>query len=149
MIASLLLFLACTTTTTTTTTNCILPQPTLEPATGEAGQHVVATTGPLYTDWDTAILVGSTRAEIVELSRENCSDCDTCRAEAGCLTCGECETCTDTCSLCVETVTFATPAIPAGSYEVSILNQYGRSEAASFTVTAADTAPDSAQDSTP
>jgi hypothetical protein len=145
----LLLLLSCDVTTVATTLSCTLSLPALEPASAEPGAEIIATTSPLSTDWDTAVLVGSTRATITGLSRSDCSGCDSCRLDNGCVACGECGSCKEECSICVETVSFQVPALEAGVYPISILNQYGRSEAASLTVTAVDSGLDSGADSTP
>lgn len=130
-----LLLLACDTITTSYTPACILDKPTLEPAEAAPGESVVLTATPLTTQWDTAVTIGSSRAEITAFNREGCDECDLCIASNECDACGSCDTCSDVCVSCVETITVTVPELSAGTWPVAFLNHHGQSAAANLTVT--------------
>ncbi len=112
----------------------------VEPASGFPGDTIVATGAPFSEAYDTLILVGGFRATVVDVDREQCTKCDTCRDEAGC---GGCKS---DCADCEETVEFTLPAATAGETTLTILNQFGGSEAIPFTMLGVDTGADTAAD---
>lgn len=139
MFVSMLAMLACATTTTTPARTCSLDTPTLVPSSAMPGDQVVVTAQPLTEVWDTAVTVGSARAELVEVDRSTCDDCDDCRDTGGCSTCDDCEPCDVACDTCVQSLTFVVPDLAAGEWPVEIVNRHGRSERVLLTVVAAPT----------
>jgi hypothetical protein len=132
--------LACSTEETVEYATCTLDAPAASPTTAAPGDTVVLTSSPLTEVWDTVVLVGGARAELVSLDRTDCDDCDDCLDEAECDACDlECEDCTETCATCVETVTIVVPSVAAGEQDVQLLNRYGRSALGTLTVLAGDT----------
>ena len=136
----LALFLwACDTTTTETTPACTLDMPVLTPTSATPGLSVTVQATPLTTQWDSAVTIGSSRAEILDFNRDGCDECDLCVTANECTVCGDCDSCADLCASCVETITVAVPQIPPGSWPVTVINHHGRSAAATLTVEAGDT----------
>lgn len=141
----LLLLLSCETVSDVYTPACILDRPTLSLTEASPGTSVTVSLSPLTTQWDTAVTVGSTRAEITEFTRDGCSECDICVSSNGCAACGSCESCNDLCASCTETLSFQVPVMEAGTWPVTVINHHGRSTSASLSVVApADTGADSA-----
>lgn len=138
MIPLLLMFLmACGTTTVDVSKDCDLRMGPIAPASGPAGSLVQAKIDPATTVWDTAIYVGGERAEVTEIGREGCEECDTCKEEAGCLECSDCDTCDAICQAdCSESVTFTIPDLTAGVADVVLYNSHGSSNKETFTVSA-------------
>jgi hypothetical protein len=137
MLFSIVLMLACQVPATTDARTCALHTPTLVPSSAMPGEQIVVTTQPLTEAWDTAVTVGSARAELVAIDRSTCDDCDDCRDTGGCSTCDECEECDTPCDTCVQTLTFVVPDLGAGEWPVEIVNRHGRSERVALTVVAA------------
>ena len=137
---------ACEATSTSVTPACTLEMPTLNPTSAYVGTPVVVTATPLTTQWDTAVTIGSSRAEITDFTRDGCSECDVCVTANTCTACGACDSCADLCSTCVESITVTVPALAPGSWPVTLLNHHGRSASATLTVAAT---PDTGTDSTP
>lgn len=143
MLLALLLW-ACDTTETVYTPACTLDQPVLTPAQAGVGDSVVLQATPMTTQWDTAVTIGASRAEITDFQREGCESCDTCVTTNACSACGTCDSCADLCSTCVETLTVTVPPMAPGSWPVTLLNHHGRSAAATLVVEpSADTGADS------
>ena len=122
MLLSIVLMLACQVAETTDAKTCALHTPTLVPSSAMPGEQIVVTTQPLTETWDTAVTVGSARAELVTIDRSTCEDC---------------EACDTPCDTCVQTLTFVVPELGAGEWPVEIVNRHGRSERVSLTVVAA------------
>ena len=123
---------------------------------GAPGDEIVVTGDPLTYLRDTIVVVGGVTAEIRDLTRSDaCTDCDSCREEAGCAQCGLCAgvpldgdrrtecfgdpyASTDgLCGECVQTLTFVVPDVAPGPTTVVVLNGTGQSNAAPFEVLAA------------
>ena len=132
----LLLLFACDDTVVTDGAQCTLGKPTLSASSAAPGDQVVLTATPLTEAWDTAITLGSVRAQIVSLDRTECTECDDCRDTGGCAPCDACTDCATSCGVCAETVTFVVPVLDPGDYVLEMVNRNGRSEQISLTVTA-------------
>jgi hypothetical protein len=141
-----LLLLACAETTSTTSPACVLDAPVLTPTSAAVGSLITLQARDLTTQWDTAVTIGDTRAEISAFTRDGCDACDVCYATNTCTACGSCSSCDEECSTCVETVTVAVPEVSAGPQQVTLLDHHGRSAPATLQVEAAV---DTATDSTP
>lgn len=108
---------------------------TLEPASAAVGDSVVATGAPFTEPYDTLLQVGGYTAQIVDVTRDDCETCDSCRDEALCTTCETCSECDEACALCVQTIEFVVPEGPAaGPTSVVIRNGFGSSPALPFEV---------------
>jgi len=138
-----LLFLAsmgCSTTSVQLAQDCDVRLDVLSPSEGEAGTEVTAGLTPASTVWDTAVYVGSQRAEVLAVQREDCLACDECRSDNDCSECEDCDACDEQCDVeCVETVTFKAIGNEPGTVQVSIYNGYGQSNPQPFSLTAPDT----------
>lgn len=132
----LLLAIACEDTTVDTVPTCPLGEPTMSVSSAAPGDEVRLTLSPLTEAWDTAITVGSARATVKSLERDNCDDCDDCRDSGGCTACSECTACETTCGECLESVTFVVPDLAAGTWPVTVINSHGTSVPVSLVVTA-------------
>ncbi len=104
--------------------------------------EVVTITGDMSEDFDTSIRVGGANVAVVDFTRDECADCDSCRIFADCNECEACADCTATCASCVQTVTFIVPDVDAGQTAVVLANRYGTSDSVPFTVLAVDTGDD-------
>ena len=139
MLLSLLLAVACDSTSSSSEdATCALDIPTLAPASAAPGAQVVVTAHPLTDLWDTAVTVGPTRVQPVDLDRSTCDSCDDCRDTGGCSSCDVCDTCDADCEGCVETLTFVVPEVAPGEWPVEVVNRHGRTQAVTLTVLAAE-----------
>ncbi len=138
---------ACATTDVTVPPTCVLEAPVVVDPLGAAapGVRVTVRTAPLTTLADTVVIVGSTLAELDNVTRQDCEACDSCRTENACTTCGtECSDCADVCgsapadgsAACVETVSFVAPELPAGTYPLVVQNGVGVSSAGALDIAA-------------
>ena len=108
---------------------------TTDPVSAEAGSTVLAYGNPLTDKTDTALFLGSSRADIQSIERQNCEDCDTCKLEMGCSDCSDCPACAPTCNDdCIETILFTVPEVDAGVQELLFYNAHGSSNTLSFEV---------------
>jgi hypothetical protein len=140
MLLSLLLAVACDTASSSSEdATCALDVPTLAPASAAPGAQVVVTAHPLTDVWDTAVTVGPTRADLVDLDRSTCDTCDDCRDTGECSSCDVCDVCATDCEGCVETVTFVVPDLAPGEWPVEVVNRHGRTQTVTLTVLAAET----------
>lgn len=130
----LLLASACDTSTSEATADCVLPAPTLDPARAAPGEVVRASLERSTDDWDTVVMVGATRAEVLSLSVEGCEACSTCRDEQECESCGGCDACSADCVGCLESARFRVPELADGSWAVTVTNRYGATRAAELTI---------------
>lgn len=143
--------LACGTTATDVYEVCAV-EAAVAPSSGAPGAEVRVEGGPFYSARDTRVQLGGVTAEVVAVTRDDCSACDACREELDCLSCGACEGCTDTCATCVQSVDFVVPPVNAGRHEVVLFTRHGASSPVLFKVTADPGAPtdtDEPQDTDP
>jgi hypothetical protein len=139
----LILLLGCDDAFTVSSPRCEVRLDQVTPAGGAAGDEAVATGGPFTDRIDTALFLGATRADILQVERTGCDTCDSCREERECGECGECPACGPVCEVCTETVAFSVPAAPFGAQELVLFNAHGSSNALEFTVQEeTDTDPD-------
>lgn len=140
-----LLFVSCTTTTTTRLPACTIPAPRVEPAKAAPGDIVSLYTDALTADWDTVVSIGSVRATVLGVQRDNCSDCDECldpsdtadTGHADCNACTySCDSCAEVCATCVQYVRITVPDLAAGSWPVVIQNVHGASETGTIEIVA-------------
>ena len=136
MYALLLIFwTACSTTTVDYAKDCDVRLEPLAPSEGAPSTIVTATMSPSTTVWDTAVYMGSTRAEVMSVNREGCEVCDACKEREGCQECVDCDACDADCTdTCIESVQFRTSSLPPGAVEVSIYNGHGHSNIQPFTI---------------
>jgi predicted metal-dependent enzyme (double-stranded beta helix superfamily) len=134
MLWILILFLAgCSTTSVDLAKDCDVRLASLTPASGSPGETITAVVHPVTTVWDTAVYMGSNRAEVVDVDRTGCEECDQCKKENECNECEDCDACDVTCNTgCTETVSFTAVTAGSGNLEVSIYNGYGQSNTQSF-----------------
>lgn len=125
---------ACTDIAATNPAVCILDAPVLSPASAAAGDTVVLASSPLTEVWDTAVVVGGVRAELVSVDRADCDAWDACVAAEACTVCDTCNSCAESRAACVETAAFIVPAVAEGARGVEILNRHGRSPAVALEV---------------
>ena len=100
-----------------------------DPGAVQPGDSVTMRTIPASAAWDTRIRVGGVDATITGVNREDestCLDCDNCRAEQNCLTCGSCDPCNERCAGCtVQETTFIVPQVQGGVWPISVFNRHG------------------------
>lgn len=126
----------------------------IEPAEGFPGDTIVVSGGPLTDAYDTLVTVAGVRAEVGEVSRDDCDLCDECKLDAACYDCQICQDCDIDCEDCTESFSFVVPDTAGGDTTVVISNSYGSSEPLTFVVLGndgdtADTASDTAADTAP
>lgn len=107
---------------------------TLSTDEGLPGEVVSVTGSPFTETYDTVATVGSVRATVLEVNREDCLFCDACHLVEECLECEECPACDEACAECVETLSFVVPEIPPGRTSVVLTNRFGSSPAIRFRV---------------
>ncbi len=90
--------------------------------------------GPFTVEYDTVVSVDGQPAQVIEVTRDDCTGCDQCREFAGCDECGPCSECEDSCSTCRQTVDFEVPQVAAGDASVVLVNHYATSNAVTLTV---------------
>ncbi len=149
MLSLLLILLSgCDDSFTVSLQRCEVRLDEVTPAAGAAGDEAVATGGPFTDRIDTALFLGATRADLLEIERSGCDTCDSCREERVCGDCGECPACGPVCDVCTETVTFFVPPASEGVQDLVLFNSHGSSNALEFAVQdETDTAPDTGTDS--
>lgn len=107
----------------------VAPQPAI------VGESVTITGQPFTSVYDSAVYIGAERAEVIDVERADCLNCDTCRAQQGCTECSDCDACDTICSTeCVETVTFDVPDLEAGEHALQLFNAHGQSPVLPFSV---------------
>ncbi|NOY27032.1 MAG: hypothetical protein GXP62_14270, partial [Oligoflexia bacterium] len=91
------------------------------------GDTVSLPATPLTSTWDTAVIVGGHRATVIDVVRDGCDPCDSCRADYGCSVCGDCDACDLECDTdCIETVEFQVPStLSAGTWDTWVYNVHG------------------------
>ncbi|HMV66974.1 MAG TPA: hypothetical protein PKA64_09000 [Myxococcota bacterium] len=99
-----------------------------------AGDAYTLIGGPQSTPWDSRVQVGGVRADVLDIAREGCGDCDACRASEDCGACGACDACDAFCDGCTESLTFRVPALDEGTWDVVLLNRYGTSLVTRLTI---------------
>jgi hypothetical protein len=157
---------ACATATVDLFETCVLD---LELSTDVAapGTTIVADGGPYTVPRDTQVRIGGVPAEVTDVTRTGCDDCDLCRAEADCAPCGPCfgeqldpETRVQclgdplndppippACDACVESMSFVVPAdAPVGKTSLYVVNANGTSALVPFEVLPATTPVDTDTD---
>ena len=131
------LLMACGTTTIGLVEDCDVLASDVQPTEAAVGTQATVNVSPVSTHWDTAAYVDGNRAEVVDITREGCEECDSCKDEFGCLACSDCDDCDAICkSDCVESVVFIVPAVPVGPADVVVYNSNGTSNPLSIMVTA-------------
>jgi hypothetical protein len=124
----------------TTYPSCAIEDLRAEPASAAPGDRVRLYASPLTEDWDTVVTIGSARASIERLVRQDCDPCDNCIAEdtaAGWNACPQKADChEDDCADCVEYVTVVVPELAGGRWAVEVRNSYGVSGGGSIEVVA-------------
>jgi hypothetical protein len=135
----LLLLPACDSSTAIVTPVCELGAPVASPSTATVGDVITLGTVALTDSFDTLVMFGSVRAEVREVTREGCNDCDSCVTDtgnAGCNACiQECNACAELCVTCVEEVRIRVPDVPPGEYAVTITHARGTTPPVVVTVT--------------
>ncbi len=123
----LVLAAACSTDGSSYAPRCDVALQTPDPSQALPGDEVTIAGSPLTTTYDTALYVGADRATVLEVTRDGCDDCDTCREDAGCSVCGDCDACDLQCTQeCTETVRFEVPVdLGAGTWPVTLYNYHG------------------------
>ena len=136
----ILLLAACTTDSTVLSPRCDLEIQAPAPSSALPGDEVTVQGTPLTSTYDTAVYVGSERATVLEVLRDDCETCDQCREDNECNECADCDICDATCAEdCVETVRFQVPATaPAGTAAVLVYNLHGMGGPVSLEVLGGD-----------
>lgn len=128
---------SCSTDLATLSLRCDVVLTDASPSSALPGSEVVLTGHPFTSVWDSAVYVGDLRAQLTDLSREDCDDCDECREEQDCTACSDCDACDAACGAdCVETATFTVPDAPAGPALVRLYSSHGASAPITLTVEA-------------
>jgi hypothetical protein len=111
---------------------CVV-QGTIEPAVAPVGAEVVFRGGPVSTVPDTLVRVGGVSADVLDVTRADCTFCDACLSSSDCDPCGStCADCDAICASCVETITFVVPPVTAGDAPVVIQNLWGATDPIPF-----------------
>ena len=98
------------------------------------GEPVTVYGRPFTALFDSSIRFEQTDATLVDVSRDDCALCDTCRDQAECSDCEACEVCATSCETCVESMTLTVPDLPTGDYYVTARNSYGLSAPTEWSV---------------
>ena len=85
--------------------------------------EVTLTGTPMSTVADTLVTIDGTRAQVLEIVRNDCAECDQCQDQNNCRACGRCLACTTACSTCAESVRIQPATI--GNGQLELLNKYG------------------------
>lgn len=141
-----LLLLACSEVVSGLAPPCVPDAPVPEVSTVAPGEATRIRVHPLATDYDTAVYVGASRAEVLGVQREGCEAYDTCLGDEGCSACGDCDACGPLLADCVETVRVRVPVLEAGTYPLVVYSQYGETLPGSLSVGGADTGADTGGD---
>jgi hypothetical protein len=128
-----LFFTACDTTTSDTLTNCVVSI-SLDTDHGLPGDEISASGTPFSTTYDSLISFNGVTADVTDVTRNDCSLCDSCREEAACAPCGACVPCLLQCDACQENISFLVPDAPTGSTTVTLINAFGTSTPAPFEI---------------
>ena len=130
---TILLFAGCITETSTEVESCAL---TLTPPSEVliSGEDVTVYGRPFTALFDSSIRFEQTDASLIDVSREECALCDTCRDQADCSDCETCDVCATSCETCVESITLTVPDLPTGDYYVVARNSYGLSTPTQWSV---------------
>jgi hypothetical protein len=128
---------SCATTVTEQLDTCLVSlDPVEAPAT--AGDPLTVTGSPFTASWDTRVLIGGLTADVVEVTRLDCSSCDACVADEDCSACGSCEACEVLCAPCVQSVVLTVPPeLSTGNHAFILYNRYGSSRDVTLDVLAA------------
>lgn len=130
------LLMACGTTTIDLVEDCDVLASEVVPSEAAPGAEVAVVLTPVTTNWDTAVYLDGVRAEVVDIRRDGCEECDTCKEEEACLACSDCDTCDAICkSDCIESVVFVVPARPPGAANVVVYNGSGASNPVTLNIT--------------
>jgi len=132
---SAVLAAGCTTPSEILALRCDVYVAAMSPKTAEVGDSVTLTGTPYTSVYDSAVYVSDVRATVTDVDRDNCAACDSCRTNAGCTECGDCDVCDQECTVsCVETVTFTVPDVAGGVHGVQLFNGHGQSHVVELTV---------------
>jgi hypothetical protein len=125
----------CTPPSQTFALRCDVAIDEVAPTSASAGDSVVLTGTPFTSTYDSAVYVGTERADVLDVQRSNCSNCDLCRNQQSCTECSDCDACDTICSNeCVETVTFAVPNVEPGVHALQLFNAHGQTSILDLTV---------------
>lgn len=118
---------SCATSSETIALRCDVAVESLSPTTAAVGDTVVMTGGPFTAAYDSAVYVDGARADVTEVDRSTCVECDICRDTYECTACGDCDVCDRLCAdTCTETVSFTVPDVAAGDAQVQLFNAHGQ-----------------------
>jgi len=111
----------------------------LSPTEGYAGDPITVLGSPFTTHYDTAVYVGTSRATVSEVEREDCDACDECRGDEGCTACSDCDTCDLACAqTCNQWMLFEVPEVDPGEWDVQVFNAHGQSNTLTLLVAGSD-----------
>lgn len=139
LVPALLALTGCAADSTGVPPPCVLASPVPDQSAGVPGDAIRFATSPLSEAFDTSVLVGSVRAEVLGVTRDECEDCDSCREAEACSPCEDCDACAADCGPCDESVRVTLPEIGPGTWTVSVTNRYGQSDPGLILVETADT----------
>ena len=130
---AMMLVTGCVTETSTEVESCSL---TLSPPDEDlvVGDEVTVYGRPFTALFDSSIRFEQTDASLVDVSRDECALCDTCREQAECSDCETCDVCATSCETCIESMTLTVPDLPSGDYYVVARNSYGLSTPTQWSV---------------
>lgn len=133
----LALLLACDDASTSLAPPCTLAAPVPEVEQVAPGDTLRIGVHPLNESFDTAVYVGSLRAEVLGVQREGCEAWDTCLEDEACGECDDCDACGTAARSCEESVRIRVPAVADGEQPVVVYTQYGVTATGYVTVSAA------------
>ena len=126
----LILALGCSTDVVSTVTSCEVQISTKDSTWVEVGQRFEIYGTPLTTHFDTAAYLGSQRANVLDVNRDSCVECDECRDREECNVCQDCDACDSICETsCESTLALEIPDVAPGEFQLQIYNSYGQSNA--------------------
>jgi hypothetical protein len=89
------------------------------------GDTLVLTGGPQSERFDTVVRIGDVQADVISVSRQDCTICDACQATECVSLCRSCSQCAPSCETCEEELTVTIPELAAGPADVVVTNRFG------------------------
>lgn len=85
---------------------------------------------PMTEIFDTHVQINQSVVSVLDINKENCTECDSCRENSGCTDCAYCVSCEPICQDCEHFLTVDIPVdLPeSNEYWATIYNSLGSSE---------------------
>jgi hypothetical protein len=134
-----LLFLACDSSEVVTINRCQVQIINATPQVAQIGEPLYISAYPMTETWDTIVDFNGSTSEIININKDNCTDCDECRIINSCTSCDYCELCIDSCIECAQSIEVVVPELfSTTTAEISITNAHGTSDYYSVSIESAN-----------